>query len=238
MGCISPPELRDSDLIAYLDDNSSDEVVRHLDRCEHCRENLRRLAAEEQRLAALLYRSVCPSSETLGEYHLGMLADEPASAVSEHVAGCTHCTEELAQLDDFMGALASDLEFGVIEQMKVLVARLISGGGAGGQMAPALAGLRGGDDGAYVYEAGDAQIVIHVQEGETPDHKTLLGLVSGIEAEPGERLQVHVWRDDEKIGAVPIDELDNFRIPDVPAGTYELIVHGADVEIHIQNVTV
>lgn len=236
MACISPPELRDSDLLAYLDERSSDDVARHLDRCEHCRENLRRLAAEENRLTALLYRSLCPPSETLGEFHLNMLSGEAAAIVREHVDTCPHCTSELAQLSTFMGALESELDFGVIEQVKVLVARLLSGGGASGQMTPALAGLRGeADAGAYVYEAGDAQIVLHVQDDEQTGRKKVLGFISGVDADGAE---VILTQEADRIASTTIDDLNNFVVFGVTPGTYGIEILTGDVEIHIQGVTV
>lgn len=236
MACVSSPELRDSDLIAYLDEHSSDDVTRHLDRCEHCRENLRRLVAEENRLTALLYRTVCPPSETLGEYHLNMLSGETAAAVSNHVATCPHCTSELAQLDTFMGALESELGFDVLERIQVLVARLISGGGAaGGHMVPALAGLRGEEDtGAYVYEAGAVQIVIHVQE-EHSKHKKILGFISGVDAEDADAV---LSTEGKRIASTSVDELNNFVVSGLVPDTYDIVITTDDVEIHVQGVTV
>lgn len=239
MVCVSPPELDDKELLAYLDDTGGLEVVEHLERCPHCHERARRLAQFQDRLTAQLYRAECPSPIELGEHHLGMLPGEQAEAIGRHLVECPHCRREVDQLRTYLADLEPSLQPSPLEQIKehvrVLVAHLVDEAKrlAPGMLtlAPAHAGLRGEEE-ACVYTAGDIQIAIEVQDdAERPGRKTLLGLVIG--AEPV-GMQVHLWQDERRIVTVPVDELGNFVIPDLAPGVYELIVGGPEVEVHVQ----
>jgi hypothetical protein len=241
MACVSPPELNDRELLTYIDGEANQQVVAHLERCPHCCEKAHRLARLQHRLIAQLYRLTCPSSMELGEYDLGLLPREQAAAVARHLAECPHCIREVAQLRDYLTDLAPTLGLSPLErfreQIKVLVARLVSVGPGSGllkqpALAPAYLGVRGEEEGSLVYQADDIQVVIEVHEDvDQPDRRVLLGLVT--EIEPRE-LKVHLWQASQSIATVSVDELGNFAIPGLAPGSYELILSGPEVEIHIQ----
>lgn len=245
MACVSPPELKDWELLTYIDGEADQRVVAHVKRCAYCREKAHRLARLQDRLIAELYRLTCPSPEELGEYHLGILPRDQVAAVARHLAECPHCTREVAQLKDYLTEMAPTLELGplewVKEQVKVLVARLVSGGPGGRPLkrpalAPAYAGVRGEGEEPYLYQAGDVQIAIEVQDDtERPGRKVILGLIIGTEAGV---VKAHLWQADQRVAAVPADELGNFVIPNLASGTYELILSGPEVEIHVPELQV
>jgi hypothetical protein len=245
MACVSPPELNDRELLTYIDGEADQQVVAHLERCPHCREKAHRLARFQHRLTAQLYRLTCPSSMELGEYNLGLLPRDQAAAVARHLAECPHCTREVAQLKDYLTEMAPTLELGplewVKEQVKVLVARLVSGGPGGRPLkrpalAPAYAGVRGEEEGPYVYQAGDVQIAIGVQDdAERPGRKVIFGLATGMAT--GEA-QVHLREAGQRVAVVPVDELGNFVLPNLAPGTYDLILSGPGVEIHVPELQV
>lgn len=241
IACVSPPELEDRRLLTYLDDEEDPQVVAHLEQCPHCRERTRRLAQLHNRLTAQLYRVTCPAPVELGEYHLDVLPREQRAAVAEHLAECPHCTREVAQLKEYLGELVADLEFSPLERVKVLVADLVRGSREIGRpaapaLAPAYAGLRGGDEGPCLYQAGDAQIAIDVQDdAEAPDGKVLLGLVTGVDLR---QLKARLWRADQLVAAVLVDELGNFAISHLAPDRYELVLSGPETEIRIQEVVV
>ena len=245
MVCTSPPELSDRDLLTHIDGEADDEVVAHLERCPHCRERARRLSSLQDRLTTQLYRVTCPPSLELGEYHLGTLPDDRAPAVAQHLAECPHCMRELAQLQGYLVELTPDLEPNPLERIKerarVLVARLVNGGLKPGllaqpALAPAYAGVRGEREEPYLYQADDVQIAIEVQEdAERPERRVILGLIIGTELAG---LEAHLWQSEERVAVIPVDELGNFVIPDLAPGDYELILSGAEVEIHIQELQV
>lgn len=245
MTCVSPPELSDRELLTYIDGEADHRVVAHLERCPYCREKSHHLARLQDRLAAQLYRITCPSPVKLGEHHLGVLPRDQAAAVARHLAECPHCSREVAQLKDYLTELAPALELSPLERVKertrVLVARLVNGGleaGLLGQpaLAPAYAGVRGGEREPYLYQADDVQIAIEVQDdAEQLDRKVILGLVIGMELGG---LKAHLWQANQRVAVAPVDELGNFVFPDLALGSYELILSGPEIEIHIQDLEV
>ena len=246
MACVSPQELADRALLAYIDGEAEDEVIAHLEGCPHCRERTRRLAQLQDCLTAQLYRFDCPSPEALGEYHLGALPSDRAAAIAHHLDGCPHCAHEVVQLGDFLADLAPDLEISPLEQAtgraRVLIARLASGLTDGlimapSQMASAYVGVRGEEREPFSYEADEIQVVVDIQEDpDQPGRKTATGLVIGVD-EPRE-LEVHLWRDDQHLAVASVDETSNFFIPNLDPGGYELILSGPELEFHIQDLAV
>jgi anti-sigma factor RsiW len=241
MDCVMPPELGDRELLAYLDGEAGHQVVVHLEQCPHCRERAEQLAQLQGRMTAELYRITCPSTMELGEYHLGLLPGDRSAAVSRHLMECPHCSGELAQLKGYLGELAPELEFSPMERIKVLVARLVGDRKGRAQpgaptLAPAYAGVRGGENGPRIYQAGDAQIVIEIQDDAMqPGRKALLGLIMGIEPRD---LVGHLWLGDQPVAQAPVDELGNLSITNLAPDSYELILKGPDLEIQIQDLDV
>lgn len=241
MDCVLPPELDDRELLAYLDGEAGHPVVAHLEQCPHCRERAELLAQLQGRMTAELYRITCPSTMELGEYHLGLLPGDQSVAVTRHLIECPHCSGEVAQLKGYLGELAGDVEFNLQEQIKVLVAQLV-GGREGRERpgapawAPAFAGVRGGEEGPRLYQAGDAQIVIEIQDDAVqPGRKALLGLVMGIETR---ELVGHLWLGDQLVAQAPVDELGNLAITNLAPDSYELILKGPGLEIQIRDLDV
>jgi hypothetical protein len=241
MDCTTPPEPDDWELLAYIDGEADGQVVTHLEECPHCRERARRMNRLQGRLTARLYHVTCPSPAALGEYHLGILPPERAAAVAHHLEECGSCAQEVAQLQDYSIDLIPTLELAPLEQARervnVLVARLANGapgGGVPGQ--PTYGGVRREDEASYLYEAADIQIVIEIRDDATqPDRKTVLGLVVGVD--PGE-VKAYLWQAEACIAIIPIDELGSFAIPNLEPGSYELIVSGPQIEVHVQELWV
>lgn len=248
MPCISLPELSEAQLMAFLDGEADEEVAAHMQRCASCRRRAERLARVERTLRRRLFRAACPTSLELGEYHLDALSPLRAEAIARHLTECPYCAREVADLKGYLAGLAPELMPGPVERLadraltraRVLVARLTSGATSGpfpGGTAAVHVGLRGADEGPLVYETDDAQIVIQVEQDlPQPDRWSLLGLVTGLEA-AGD-LAAHLWRGTGRVVTARVDELGNFTFSDLPAGEYDLILQGAEVEIHIQGLAV
>lgn len=253
MACVSPPEPSDQTLLTYIDDKATPDIVAHLERCSHCRERAYRLAHLQGRLTHLLYRIECPSPLELGEYHLQVLPAAQMEAIRHHLDQCLHCRREIAQLEGYLAKVAPIPQPGPLEQavesVRVLVARLVSGGMPGpaamvpayassALASPALAGTRGDESKMpFVYQADDAQVIIEIEADiERPDCKTVLGLVIGPDRVQG--FAVHLWQAGQHVTTTSVDELGNFVIPGLLPGKYELILASPELEIHIQNVQV
>jgi hypothetical protein len=246
MTCVSPPELSDGDLLAYLDGEADTHAKKHLENCPSCRERAQRLARRQSDMTARVYRFDCPSPLELGEYRLDVLPADRAAGVTRHLTTCLRCTQEVAQLGGYLADLAPDLEMSprerAGERLRVMVARLVSGGARGdllAQPAPAYAGLRGREEQALplIFEAEQVQVVLDVQADPAhPGRQTILGLVAGVDDPQAH--QVYLWKDSQRMTAVSVDETANFVIPDLAAGRYELILSGPGVEVHVQDVPV
>ncbi len=103
MECSEPGTIRDEELLAYL----AGEIVRpvaqqHLDRCQSCSAKLADFRRVERSLTRKLYRLDCPPNQVLGEYQLGVLNNEQASAVKLHLSTCVLCSVEIATLSQFL----------------------------------------------------------------------------------------------------------------------------------------
>ena len=172
----------------------------------------------------------------LGDYQLGFLSAERTRIVREHLDCCPYCQLEGLMLEDYLNSLntlspvqrvPSAPRMGIFEQMKVLIAGLVK--------RPSMA-LAGGfdDEGPYIYEVGDIQISIQLQEDfEMPDRKMLMGLITGTDTS---QIKAHLWEADQphEVAVVPVDEFGNFFISDLVPANYELILDAPHTEIHIQ----
>lgn len=240
MTCIAPPELSEESLLKFLDGEADEQVERHLQDCEHCRARAQALSRLQGRLTRRLYRFDCPSPSTLGEYHLGMLAQEDVKGVEAHLERCPHCRAEVGRLESYLDSLQGDLETHPLERVKVWIARLVSGGeGASDvapQFAPALAGLRGAPEGPRIYTAEDVQIAVDVQgDNENPGYCVLLGLVTGLE---GRGWKVEIWREERQLDEMELDPSGNFLFQSVPPGEYDLILSDSELEVHVPGVQI
>jgi len=172
----------------------------------------------------------------LGDYQLGFLSDKQASRVRTHLACCPYCQVEALMLEDYLSAFEIDLPAPVkqtvtkptiFEQLKILVANIVNG------PTMALAGALD-DEGPQVYEVGDIQISIQLQEDfDMPDRRMLMGLITGAQTKG---MQAHLWESNRpnEVAMAPVDEFGNFFISDLPCANYELILDTSQTEIHIQ----
>lgn len=241
MICHYNPPLDDMELLMTLDGKASQEVEMHVSQCSSCSQRAAELARVQRVATGRLFRAACPPSLDLGEYRLGLMPAAASASIQQHVTTCPFCQQELAQLTTFFNAqdpyLRPALATAIRQRVEVLVARLTGGlqpGGMFGQ--PALAGLRGEQAGPLTFEAGDAQIIVEVQgDGERSGRRAVVGLVVGL---PGQEVQAHLWRNEQRVATAPVDALGGFTFDDLPSGQYELFLTGEQQEIHIQDLQV
>ena len=236
MTCISPPELSDEQLLRYLDDEASEEIRTHIERCNHCRERALELGQLNEKLTGLFYRLACPSPQELGEYRLGLLTRDRANWIARHLLECTHCRQELEQTGAFLDAVASDLDLRPVKEPRGRVANLLELGP--GTLQPALVGLRGEGEDSLIFQAGNVVVAINSQPQMPASH---LRVVSGLVMEAEFRgASAVLWQADRLIDSAPVDDAGNFSFQDIPAGTYELglHVHSDEIEdIRIEKLT-
>jgi hypothetical protein len=245
MACQEPPELDDIQLLTYLDDEATLDVVRHLKACRYCSARAGQLRLLEARLTTAYYRSSCPSPMDLGAYRFGRQAHKETWRIARHVAACSHCARELARLERFLSDLAPEPDPDPLAdaagRIRVLVARLIGDvrdtlSAPGPALAPAYAGIRGESAGPATYEADDAQVLLTAQPSPNAANRfELFGLLIG--ADPA-GFTANLWQEDALIAAVPVDEGGNFICSDLAPGAYELVLSEPDQEIYIEELTI
>jgi hypothetical protein len=243
MDCIYMTELSEFALMAYLEGEASQDVITHLEQCPHCAQKLKVLAGEQALLKTKLFRSTCPTPLELGEYQLDNLPQQERLAIARHIRDCPYCRAEVRQLEGYLKDLAFALDAPNISQthpIRVLVARLLSGGGTGAAQQPATAsvwaGVRGSETEAQIYQADEVLITIEVQEDpRDPARKVLLGLIIG--TEPIE-LEAHLWQQDQHVGSSTVEESGNFTLPGVEPGRFELSLRGRNMMVKIEDLEV
>ncbi len=241
MACVLPPELDNKTLLIFIDDKADHHVAAHLEQCPHCREKAHRLTRLNDYLSAQLYRLTCPPPITLGEYHLGVLLRDQMASIARHLVECPHCSREIAQLRDYMAKPIPTPEPTPLKSIKILVAQLVYGGGGGvwagsSGLSPGYAGLRGEEQGLYLYQANDVQIAVEVQDDAGQQgHKALLGLVTGMDTH---ELSAHLWQIKQRVATTLVDDLGNFVIPNLAPGNYKLILSGPEEEVHVREMEI
>jgi hypothetical protein len=103
MECSDPGAIRDEELLAYVaGEPVRAAVVQHVARCQRCSLQLADYQQIELKLTSKLYRWNCPPNQILGEYQLGLLSDDLATAVKMHLSMCVLCAVEVATLSEFL----------------------------------------------------------------------------------------------------------------------------------------
>ncbi len=237
------PHIGDAELLAYLDGNAEEEVVEQIERSTVHQERLNELKEQERRLSALLYRGTCPEAHELGQFELKMLGAERAALVAQHVDFCPRCAMELEELRDFLKDVAPELEYSLLERVRILIARLAPDAGrmsGDRQPVPSLAGVRGADNGPLIYETDGVQVSLEVQDDAGgAGRKSVFGLVTGAEATGW---QATLWQEDgplaELVQTQEIDDLGNFVLEGLSPGTYSLTLRGEEIEVVVQELVV
>jgi len=243
MNCVSPPELDDRQLLAYLDGEADHAVAAHLEQCGYCREKARQLARLQARLRTRLHRLTCPLPMELGEYHLRLLAPAQATAVDQHLRECPHCAREVAQLKGYLSEPAPAVEAGLLERVRVLVARLVGEKGEGrpsGELAfaPAFVALRGTSQGPITLEADGLVLVLDVQPA-TEGRVNILGQIAADDQDRWTGAAVELRQSGTLQMTVTVDDLGAFRCEAVLPGPTELqIISGGRSVVVVSNIEI
>jgi hypothetical protein len=235
MICAAPPELDESQLITFVDGEANEQVREHVAQCPLCRGRAEDLARVYAGLRTRLYRLDCPPAADLGDLKLSTLADDRRAALESHIAHCPHCRRELAQLDSYLDSLSAELEPGIADRVRVLIARLVRGGG-GPILGLAPVGVRGDGDESLIYEAGECQLALEILPASgSPGRSDLLGLVSGGDISS---MTILLLRDGRLLVAADVDAAGNFVLSDLESGTYELTLRGPSLEVQVPDLRV
>jgi anti-sigma factor RsiW len=107
MRCSDPPPLTEDQITAALDGEAEPAIYDHLAQCEGCAARLAQAQQIERALKAGLQRWDCPTPQQLGDYHLGLVGQADAHAITRHLEHCARCSDEIEELRMFLIADAS-----------------------------------------------------------------------------------------------------------------------------------
>ena len=263
MECSEPGTIRDEELFAYL----AGELVRpavqqHLARCQSCSAKLADFRRVERSLTRKLYRWDCPPNQELGEYQLGLLNYERATAIRLHVTSCVLCSAEIATLSQFLAndpmlveRVSVQPSFGnnhVVHAVKPLVSHLrdVSSGKIRRIIAsfmppqPRLAYQReiaSTEVWPRSYSAEDFNISIQLDRGAgRKDSLQLIGFVTrkGSSLQSLQGIPVVLSSQTNAVYKQNIDELGNFVFPSISPALYTLELQLPDCTIVIEQLPV
>lgn len=229
MKCITSPALDDIQIISYVEGEADDKTIAHIKKCPYCAERANTLTLFQKRMRARLYRSTCPSSMELGDYHMGLMSASQELVIAQHVRGCPQCRRDITELEKFLSV--PDVQSDLAGKAKLLFAQLVGSGEA-----PTFGALRGTDGEPFIFQADNVRIVIDIQDDvEQMGLKTLVGLVTGLETN---EFTIQVSQGEQMIATTSVDEIGNFIISHLTPGHYRLILSGPNMEIHIQSLPI
>ncbi len=218
--CISPPELSDKQLWAYLDHpESNQEIALHLTSCPYCRQKAETLERFQKTLTSQLYRIDCPSPLELGEYHLRMVPASQMLIIRQHLQECPHCAREVAQLEEFFLGDLVPMGNSLLGQARVLIAKFVNG--KPGESTPTFAALRGEVKGPITLEAEGLIIVLDI-ENTNEGKVNILGQVAADDQDQWTGALVKVHQDGELEFSTTVDDLGAFRSEGIMPGSKEL----------------
>ena len=232
MKCITSPALDDAQIISYVEGEADHGIVAHIRECPYCAERANRWALLQNRLRASLYRTDCPSSMELGEYHLGYLPASQELVIAQHVRQCPQCRREMAELGVFLAE--SDVQPDLLERAKVLFARLVGGSGS----TPAFGALRGESKGPLVFEADGVVITLDVQAGPN-GQMSILGQVAADDQDQWTGATVRLQQVEMRDLTADVDDLGAFSFHGLAPRSIQLeFTSSGGVKVKIPNIDI
>jgi len=220
---LSHEELREGDLLAFLDGLAAPALASHIVGCPGCQHELVGLRQAEALLSAALVRAACPAPEQLLLLQAGLLAADAARLVAAHAASCADCTAELALLaDPPQPSLPGRLARAGVRLVRALLQ----------PVAPRALALRGGGPSArrLVFAAEGYQILVAVAPLPPRSGRYQIEgqLLTPIGTQPG---LVRLSGSAQEERAADLDELGFFAFDTVPPGAYALDIELADAQV-------
>ncbi len=228
--CIAPKELREGDLVAFVDGTADEAVADHVARCPYCASQVEAYRRMNQFFDATLSRRSCPAPEHLALYQMNLLAAKDKLLTAQHVRSCKHCQQELETLAG-EGESRSVLER-VRQAIDVVEAALTP-------LPQRVPGLRGTASTLQRYESAEVTIHLSVQPGHTRGERTLLGRILYKEGSSRSTNGWEVWlvtSDEGWVTAVHPD--GTFTFENVAPGTYTLALEKEEKVIVARDVNV
>jgi len=218
MQCSAPPPLTDDQISAAIDGAADPALHAHVAQCASCAQRLTKAREMEQSLRTRLHRWDCPSPQQLADYELRRASPHERRAIEAHLAGCVRCSEELADLRQFMATDVS-LEAPPAAPMPSTTSPWGALFARPQAQRPAVA-LRGAGPGPLMAAAGDTTIFLDVQPAA--DQIALQGQLVDADQERWVGALVEIRQSGALIATAEVDDLGGFACAALPAGATEL----------------
>lgn len=218
MDCSAPPPLSDDQISAAIDGAAEPGVLAHLAACASCAARLAEAHAMEDRLHARLYRWDCPPPEQLAALERGRLPAGERQVLAEHVASCSSCARELADLRAFLVAAEPPL---AVQPAPTTAARTSARRFALPiPRQPGLA-LRGAGAGPLMAEADGVTLFVDSQPAGTQGLALQCQLIADDSAAWAGAV-AELRQAGALVASAFVDDLGSFELAGVPPGSSEL----------------
>ena len=125
---------------------------------------------------------------------------------------------------------------------RVLIAGLVrraTPGRAPGQaaLAPAYAGIRGGEPQPQLYEVAEFNVSIECQpDASHPGRWTIVGLVMGFGGD--QEAEAQLWQAGARLASSEVSDTGGFCLDNLAPGAYDLVLGAGPTEVHIRDIEV
>lgn len=241
--CINPNQIKEHDLMDYVDGLAPIEVQNHVARCQACQTAVSHLREELALLYAAAYEYDCPTSDDLLLYQAGLLAAADHQRIETHLQDCKACQLHVQQLLDVPDESPTPrwLTDSIWERLRETGKQLWESVKLPAPMVPQPALVfRGGERIRETYEAGDYQIgIVKIMPIANENRWQLEGQIVN-KVNPTEvlhgRIQLHT--SDELIVSDIIDEFGYFALKELPSGNYTILLELEEGFIPIPDFTI
>lgn len=219
--CVAPNEMREGDLLAFLDGEATPGVVTHLARCAACAAEAAELTGAQALLHGAQWRAACPAPDDLLLYQANLLSRRSRRQVKDHLAHCRACQADVARLALPEPTLTPQPS--LLDRLRQTGARIMTTWQP--LMPQPVMALRGAAQPLRQFLADPYFVTLKTSPAQSPDGGTRLegqlGLVNG-QLLPAAERQVGLLLDAEMIAVTALDELGFFAFDALPAGVYRL----------------
>lgn len=227
--CISPSEIEEGDLIAYLHGDASPQVIEHIARCAFCAGQVEQLRVVDAQLLIAFYRDACPGPEVLADFVLNRLPAADRLRVAAHVRDCSACSEEVAAVRDLADEDPPSLLARLRESLALaLIARPV---------APSAAPARG-RGWSCRYEADDLVVTLSVQASNLAGRVRRRIVLSDTDYSGEAWLLGQEMAAEAQVLRSQIDERGRFQFAAPAAGSYALLLQVGGQNVALESIRI